>query len=59
MQKARQDLHNNLTVLEEHLSARTFIVGEFFSLADLSLFVAYLTIAIQKAVDAVAFRALG
>jgi hypothetical protein len=58
-QKARQDLHNNLTVLEEHLSTRTFIVGEFFSLADLSLFVAYLTIANQKAVDAVAFRALG
>lgn len=57
--KAKQDLINNLSVLEEHMSSRTYIVGETFTLADLSIFVSYISIVNQKLVEFNFFRALG
>lgn len=48
---AKTDIVNNLSVLEEHLSTRTYVVGEKISIADLSLFAAYRTILELGAVD--------
>lgn len=50
--RARTDLFNNLTVLEEHLSSRTYMVGEKISLADISLFAVYRVAIEIGAVDA-------
>lgn len=36
--KCKMDLNNNLSVLEEHLSTKTFLVGEKVTLADLVVF---------------------
>ena len=56
--KAKADIFNNLTVLEEQLSDKTFIVGESVTLADISLFAAYMTILKLGAVAASSFPAL-
>lgn len=50
--RAKADLFNNLTVLEEHLSSRTYMVGEKISLADISLFAVYRAAVEIGAVDA-------
>lgn len=50
--RAKTDLFNNLTVLEEHLSTRTYMVGEKLSLADISLFAVYRAAVEIGAVDA-------
>ncbi|KAJ1432030.1 hypothetical protein B484DRAFT_327541 [Ochromonadaceae sp. CCMP2298] len=50
--KAKTDVFNNLSVLDEHLSTRTYMVGERVSLADLSLFAAYRAVLELKAADA-------
>jgi asparaginyl-tRNA synthetase len=39
---ATLEIHHNLTVLEEHLSTRTFLVGEKISVADIAIFADYL-----------------
>lgn len=49
--KAKVDIMNNLSVLEDHLSTRTYIVGEKITLADISIFTAYRTIVQLGAVD--------
>ena len=50
--KVKTDLFNNLSVLEEHLSSRTYVVGEKISLADVSLFSVYRTAVDLGAVNA-------
>jgi asparaginyl-tRNA synthetase len=57
--KAKADIAGNLTVLEEHLSERTFIVGENITLCDVSLFAAYTAIVELNLINKRAFRALG
>lgn len=42
---------NNLSVLEDHLSTRTYIVGEKITLADISIFTVYRTIVQLGSVD--------
>ena len=42
--RAKTDIFNPLTVLEEHMASRTYIVGEKITLADVSLFAAYSTV---------------
>lgn len=54
----KTDIVNNLSVLEEHLSTRTYVVGEKISIADLSLFAAYRTILDLGAVDPTLLPAL-
>lgn len=49
--KAKVDIMNNLSVLEDHLSTRTYIVGEKITLADISIFTVYRTIVQLHAVD--------
>jgi hypothetical protein len=49
--KAKMDIMNNLSVLEDHLSTRTYIVGEKITLADISIFTAYRTIVQLGSVD--------
>jgi len=49
--KAKVDIMNNLSVLEDHLSTRTYIVGEKITLADISIFTAYRTIVQLGSVD--------
>lgn len=49
---SKTDIFNNLTVLEEHLSTRTYVVGEKISIADLSLFAVYRTVLELGAVEA-------
>jgi hypothetical protein len=50
--KVKADIFNNLAVLEDHLSTRTYIVGEKISLADICLFAVYRVAIEQGAVDA-------
>lgn len=50
--KVKLDLFNNLSILEEHLSTRTYVVGEKLSAADISLFAVYRTVTELGAVDA-------
>lgn len=40
--QAKVDVCNNLSVLEDHLSSKTYIVGESMSPCDLSIFAAFL-----------------
>ena len=40
-EKSRKDIHDNLIVLDDHLSSRTFLVGERVTVADLSIFAVY------------------
>lgn len=56
--QATQDLVNNLSVLEGHLSNRTFLVGETLSVSDISLFVAYLVSVEKKFISTKSFPAL-
>jgi len=49
--KAKVDILNNLSVLEDHLSTKTYIVGEKVTLADISIFSVYRTIVQLGAVD--------
>jgi hypothetical protein len=50
--RAARDIFNNLTVLDDHLSTCTFVVGEKITLADVSLFAAYSAALQVGAVDA-------
>lgn len=50
--KVKLDLFNNLSVLEDHMSTRTYIVGERLSVADVSLFAVYRTVLELGSVDA-------
>lgn len=56
--KVKQDTHNSLSVLEDHLSSRTYIVGETISLGDVSIFVAFLELLNTGLLEAQSFRAL-
>lgn len=50
--RVKTDIFNNLSVLEEHLSTRTYVVGEKMSIADVSLFAVYRAILDLGAADA-------
>lgn len=51
-EKAVTDIKNNLSVLEDHMFNRTYIVGERLSVADLSLYVVFSTLLQRSTVQA-------
>lgn len=58
VRQATQDVVNNFSVLEDHLSSRTYLVGETLSVSDISLFVAYLVSVEKKFISTKSFPAL-
>ncbi len=56
--QAKLDIAQNLAVLEDHMTTKTFMVGENVSLADISLFSVYLVAVQLKLFDIATFPSL-
>ena len=57
-EKAQTDMVNNFSVLNEHMTTNTFVVGERLSVADVSLFTVFLTFLKERIGTETAFPAL-